>query len=302
MTLPGAGDGVLLVDKPAGPTSHDVVRMARRGLEVRRVGHSGTLDPFASGLLLLLVGRSTRLAQYMDAFPKTYEAEAFLGRLTTTLDTEGEVVEERSGWERLTSDQAREALAHLVGPQEQVPPAFSAKKVKGEAAYVRARRGERVDLPPVPIRVHEMELIALELPRLRFRVRSSTGTYIRALARDLGERLGTVAHLTALRRTAIGPFRVDDALSPEELDRPAAVKRAWISPLEALAHLPRLEVSMEQARTLISGQVLPLDRSEVPPEGGPVAVAAGGELLAVGEMAGRSVRPRKVFPPPGDPS
>lgn len=304
MSSAGSTEGLLLVDKPPGPSSHDVVREARRALDVRRVGHTGTLDPFASGLLLLMLGRATRLAQYLDDFPKTYEAEARVGLLTTTLDPEGEVVEERGGWEELDAVRVRQAMAALTGPGRQIPPAFSAKKVKGEAAYRRARRGEAVELKPVSVVIHELVLLELALPRIRFRVRCSTGTYVRAVARDLGQALGTVAHLTALRRTAIGPFRVEDALPVAELGDAARVGRARVTPLEALAHLPRVEVSASEAGRLGSGQALPLgtagpsareDAGTEPAEGTLVVVAREGDLVAVAQVAGGLLKPRKVF-------
>lgn len=293
--LPTGGDGILPLDKPEGPTSHDVVADVRRILDVRRVGHTGTLDPFASGLLLMCVGRATRLAEYLHALPKDYVAEARLGQVTSTLDPEGEVVREDPGWADLDEDGVRGALQHLLGPQKQRPPSYSAKKVGGERAYQRVRRGETVELPPVPVEVHELELMEMDLPLIRFRVRCSTGTYVRALARDLGEHLGVGAHLTALRRTAIGDFQVDEAPEPEGLARPGVLEAAWISPLEAVAHLPRVEVDEEEARRLTSGQSLAVAPGAAL-ELGPTAVVAGGELLAVAEPERGQLRPRKVFP------
>lgn len=295
VALPTGGDGVLPVDKPEGPTSHDVVADVRRILNVRRVGHTGTLDPFASGLLLVCVGRATRLAEYLHPLPKDYVAEARLGQVTSTLDPEGELVREDPGWTDLDEDGVRGALQQLLGPQDQRPPSYSAKKVDGERAYRRARRGEALKLPPVPVEIHELELIELALPLIRFRVRCSTGTYVRALARDLGEHLGVGAHLTALRRTAIGDFQADVAPGPEELARPGVLEAAWISPLEAVAHLPRVEVDEAEARRLTSGQSLPV-APDAALELGPTAVVAGGELLAVAEPERGQLRPRKVFP------
>lgn len=295
VSLPTGGDGILPVDKPEGPTSHDVVADVRRILDVRRVGHTGTLDPFASGLLLVCVGRATRLAEYLHPLPKDYVAEARLGQVTSTLDPEGELVRDDPGWAELDEDGVRGALQQLLGPQNQRPPSYSAKKVDGERAYRRARRGEALKLPPVPVEIHELELIELALPLIRFRVRCSTGTYVRALARDLGEHLGVGAHLTALRRTAIGDFQADEAPDPEGLAGPGVLEAAWISPLEAVAHLPRVEVDEAEARRLTSGQSLPV-APDAAPEFGPTAVVAGGELLAVAEPERGQLRPRKVFP------
>ncbi len=290
-TLP---DGLLPVDKPPGPTSHDMVARARRGLNTRRIGHTGTLDPFASGLLLLCINRATRLVPYLHDLPKEYEAVARLGQETSTQDIEGPVVRESQDWRGLDRGRILEALKALEGDLEQVPPAFSAKKVGGEAAYERARRGEEVVLPAVSVRVHRIELLALNLPFVRFRTSVSTGTYIRALARDLGVELGVGAHLTELRRTAIGGFSVDDALPPDGLEDPTRIKAAWIDPQVAVGHLPRVDVDEEEAVRLASGQRLRF-ASSVRPEGAPVAIIASGRLLAVGEISGDWLRPRRVF-------
>jgi tRNA pseudouridine55 synthase len=162
--------GGLLLDKPVGPTSHDMVASARRTLGIRRVGHTGTLDPFASGLLLLLVGPATRLAEYLAGLPKEYRAEALLGRRTTTDDPEGETLSETSAWKGLRADRVEEVLRGFQGEVEQVPPDFSAKKQRGTAAYVRARRGDAVALEPVRVLIHEIEVEEVALPRVSFRV------------------------------------------------------------------------------------------------------------------------------------
>lgn len=290
MSLPA--DFVLPVDKTEGPTSHDVVGAVRRSLGQRRVGHTGTLDPFASGLLLVCVGRATRLAEYLSGLDKTYEAVAKLGETTDTLDREGEVVERREGWSDLGSERIEEVLAGLRGPMEQVPPAFSAKKVRGEAAHRRVRRGERVELAPASVTVHALELTSLDLPLVGLRVRCSTGTYVRALARDLGEALGVGAHLVGLRRTAVGGFDVQDAIGSADLDDAAAVAAAAIEPLDALAHLPTLVADDAQAISLGQGRAVEVV-DEAPQ--GLVAVAHAGMLLAVGESASGVLKPRKVF-------
>ena len=285
-------DFVLPVDKPEGPTSHDIVGAVRRALGRRRVGHTGTLDPFASGLLLVCVGRATRLAEYLSGLDKTYEAVARLGESTDTLDREGEVLETREGWRELHRASIESALARLEGRIEQVPPTFSAKKVRGESAHRRARRGETVVLAPSSVTVHEIALTKLELPLVGFRVRCSSGTYVRALARDLGEALGVGAHLVALRRTAIGGFGVEAALAFDHLEDQAALAAAAVGPLEALAHLPRLVADDAEAAMLSQGRTL--EGRDADPEG-LVAVAHDGALLAVAESAGGVLRPRKVF-------
>lgn len=289
-----AAGGVLPVDKPAGPTSHDLVARARAALDSRKIGHTGTLDPFASGLLLLCVGAATRLAEYLTSLEKTYVAVARLGEGTDTLDPEGRVVERTETWSGLDAARIRDALARFRGRTEQVPPQFSAKKVGGEAMYARARRGERVELAPVPVEIHEAELLEADLPRVRFRIRCSSGTYVRALARDLGEALGEPAHLVELRRTGIGPFRVDDAVAADELEDPGAVAAAWIEPARALSHLPAVELTEDEARRVAHGQAIRRDDG-APPGPGTVALLVEGRLAAVAESGEGTLRPRKVF-------
>ncbi len=209
-------DALLLVDKPAGMSSHDVVAIARRALGTRKVGHGGTLDPFATGLLVLMAGRGTRLLQFVPSDPKVYEATIRFGHETDTDDSTGEFV-----WDVAAPipapERVRESLAALTGTLQQVPPAYSAKHVSGERAYAMARRGERPDLPAVTVRVDGWEVLEHQDDLLRARITCGGGTYIRALARDLGRSVGSAAHLEALRRTHVGPFSVDDANSLDEL-------------------------------------------------------------------------------------
>ncbi len=286
------GDGVLPLDKPEGPTSHDVVQAARRALRQRRVGHTGTLDPFASGLMLLCVGRATRIAEFLTGLDKSYEAVARLGVRTDTLDREGEVVGEDEAWTELAPARVEEALQSLIGTSMQVPPQFSARKVKGVAMHRRARRGEHVELEARPVTIHAMELIDLDLPLVRFRLRCSSGTYVRALARDVGESLGVGAHLTELRRISVGTFDVSAALSPDLLADADRVGEAWIEPLTALSHLPRVEVDAVGVAALEQGQRVAMPDATPAPS---VVAAFDGRLVSVGEISDASFRPRKVF-------
>ncbi|MEJ2539360.1 MAG: tRNA pseudouridine(55) synthase TruB [Gemmatimonadota bacterium] len=289
------GGGVLRLDKPVGPTSHDMVARVRRVLQERRVGHTGTLDPFASGLLILCVGPATRLVQYLVGADKEYQATARLGVGTDTLDPEGAVVATDDVWRERTEEEVRGALGGLVGEILQLPPAFSAKKIDGEAAHRKARRGERVELAPVPVVIHELALTSFDPPDVAFRVRCSSGTYVRALARDLAHRLGTTAHLTALRRTRVGRWSVDDALPGDLAD--GIPPGAWIRPLAALDGWPRVALNDEEAQRLAHGQRLRVDRSET----GPVVAEWQGTLLAICELDEGVLRPRRVFPPPETP-
>ncbi len=220
--------GILLLDKPgletlpsaaatALPTSHDMVRHVRRCLGLKRVGHTGTLDPFASGLLVLCIGKATRLAEYYQDLPKTYIASIRLGTETTTDDVTGDIV----GTMRPVTfrhDVLERHLQSFLGPQEQVPPVYSAKKVQGQRAYKLARAGADVALPPAPVHIHELHVVQpLHEDRITLRITCSAGTYIRSLARDLGRVLGVGGCLTQLRRVALGQLHVDRAWTPEQV-------------------------------------------------------------------------------------
>lgn len=283
---------VLPVDKPEGPTSHDVVQQARRELRIRRVGHTGTLDPFASGLLVLCVGRTTRIAEYLTELPKCYEAEALLGQTTDTDDREGTVLFTREGAIDLDRSRVEDAFQHFRGTFGQVPPQFSAKKVAGVAMHRRARRGEAVDLEPCTVTVYDLELLDLALPVLRFSLRCSSGTYVRSLARDIGEILGVGAHLTKLRRTQVGEFSVDDALDVQDLGDAGRVGEAAITPLAALGHLAAAELGDAEVARIALGQPVPTACADSPD---PLALARGDELVGIAEARDGMLRPRKVF-------
>ncbi|MDX1394779.1 MAG: tRNA pseudouridine(55) synthase TruB [Gemmatimonadota bacterium] len=284
--------GLLLVDKPVDVTSHDVVRTARRGLNVRRIGHTGTLDPFASGLLLLCVGPFTRAAELFHPLRKSYAATLRLGEETDTDDHTGLVTGESETWRGLPAGEIESSVHRLRECREQVPSRYSAKKVGGVPAYRRARAGEDVTLKAVPITVHEAEVVGLDLPYVDVEVTVSTGTYVRALARDLGRELGCGAHLTALRRTRIGPFRVEDAATPEGLADGAVPEAAWYVPAAGLEWLPHREVTPAEVADIRHGRRI--EALETP--AGPVALVADRRLVAIGEADGAEIRPRKVFP------
>lgn len=250
---------MLLVDKPSGPTSHDVVGRVRSVLGLKRVGHAGTLDPMATGLLVVLVGAATRLNQFVALLPKRYLGTVKFGWETATDDAAGEpATAPDSRWRELDDRAIRAALDAIAASETQVPPAVSARKVDGERAYRRVRRGEDVAMRAAPVRIDAIiaEPFDAVAGELRIAVTCGSGTYIRAIARDLGRALGTSAHLSMLRRTAIGPWRVDDALP---LD---AVETADLGPrirpaAEAVAHLPRINLSAEDGRRFRFGQKFP---------------------------------------------
>jgi tRNA pseudouridine55 synthase len=277
-------DGLLLVDKPAGMTSHDVVSAVRRAVGESRVGHAGTLDPFATGLLVLLLGRGTRLIPYLDAEPKVYDATVRFGAETDTDDATGRVTREAA----LPTDAAVDAaLAAMVGDIDQRPPAFSAKQVGGVRAYAAARRGRPLELAAVPVRVHSWTVRGRRAAELDCTVVCGGGTYVRALARDLGEAAGTLAHLTALRRTAAGRFTVADA---DSLDA-VADGNARIRPLrDAVAQLPTQPLDVEEQRLVSHGRAV---AARV--DGALAALVGDGALVAVGERDGDRWQPRVVL-------
>jgi tRNA pseudouridine55 synthase len=284
--------GILPVDKPEGPTSHDVVATARRDLGVRRIGHTGTLDPFATGLLLLCIGPATRLAEYFGDLDKTYQATARLGVLTDTLDRTGAVVATDDAWAELDEAAIRRSFVDQLGRRLQLPPAYSAKKVGGRRAYEMARVGQEVDLEPVEVVIRAIEVLAVSGPDVDFSMTCTQGTYVRAVARDAGESLGVGAHLTRLRRTAIGRFSVEASLPFDRLSDADAVADALVAPLDALAHLPRVALRDEERVAIRHGRALPA-AGRAP--AGTVLLASDGSLLAIGECDGDTIRPRKVL-------
>ncbi|HJN92692.1 MAG TPA: tRNA pseudouridine(55) synthase TruB [Dehalococcoidia bacterium] len=282
---------LFLVDKPEGATSHDVVQMIRRWTGVRRVGHGGTLDPLATGLLPVFVGGATRMVEYLVEHRKSYTATLRLGQATDTDDSEGQVILEGPVPELSLADLS-EALSPFRGEVEQVPPVYSAVKVGGVVAHRAARRGEPVDRPPRTVNVYELEAEVWEAPFLQIRMTVGSGTYVRAIARDLGEALGCGAHVVEMRRTAIGPISADNAHTPDQLEAAADAGQILdlaISPRAFFEHWPRVVASEDQRRTLLHGQAI--WAASHPDERFMLALGKDGELIAVlspgPEAAGR---------------
>ncbi len=269
-------EGLLVVDKPEGPTSFDMVARARRALGTRAIGHTGTLDPLASGVLVLLAGRWTRLANLLASDDKRYRATVRFGASTTTDDRAGDVVAQGDP-AALDEERVRAALAALREARTQVPPAYSAIHVDGERAYQRARRGDVVALAPRDIELYALELVQWRSPDATVDVHCSKGTYVRALARDLGVALGVPAHLSALRRTAAGPWALDDAVPNALLDDPAAARAALRTGPGALRGVPLIAVDERTAGALRQGKRPPVD---APAASGAVA-HKGDELVAI---------------------
>ena len=293
-------DGALIIDKPAGMTSHDVVARVRRIVGERRVGHTGTLDPFATGVLVVLVGRATRLAQFLSGAEKEYEAVIRLGYATDTGDVTGMRIETQfhakaQSTQSLRKEEIEAAMASLTGEIEQIPPMYSAKKVGGRKLYEHARRGEEIERQPVRVTISECELLTLDgefirmnedgFADLRARVVCSAGTYVRTLAEDLGTKLGTAAHLAELRRTRAGRFSIDEAITLEQLAEEATDGSiaALIPPNDALSHLPSIELDDEQARRTVHGIDLKIEPREQLAwnDGAVIRLSSQGELIAV---------------------
>jgi tRNA pseudouridine55 synthase len=264
-------DGILLIDKEAGKTSHDVVAAARRTLGIRRVGHAGTLDPFATGLLLVLVGRATRIQRFLMALPKSYVVVARLGAVSSTGDPEGEI--------RVTGRMPPDPLHLPTGELRQRPPAHSAVHVDGERAYARARRGEVVEMPERTVQVHRFEQRWRHEDRAELEIECSAGTYVRSLIADLGD-----AYCEELRRTAIGPFSVRDA-DPGRL----------LGIADALRFMPAVHLDAQAARAAVHGRVVPSPEPGARDTGGPVLLVDDDGAVAVAEPRDGALKPTVGF-------
>jgi tRNA pseudouridine55 synthase len=309
-------DGVLIIDKPAGMTSHDVVARVRRATGHRRVGHTGTLDPFATGVLVVLVGRATRLAQFLSGAEKEYEATFRLGYATDTGDGTGQRVTSFTTETQRHTEIHREgiesAMASLRGEIEQTPPMYSAKKVGGKKLYELARRGEEIERKSVRVKISEFEAVASNgVPNenddgttdLRVRVVCSAGTYIRTLAEDFGKQLGVGAHVSELRRTRAGEFMISDAITLERLHEAAqagSLDQVLISPDAALSFLPGVQLEVDEVRRVGQGidfQVAE-PNAEPCPHGQRVRMRdSNGQLIAVGiyDEERKTVHPQVVI-------
>ncbi len=295
---PGAS-GFLVVDKPAGWTSHDVVDAARGWFGTRRVGHLGTLDPLATGVLPLAIRAATKLVLYVQDRDKGYAGAIRLGRVTDTLDAEGRVLREYSGpWPEEV--RVEEAMQSFIGEQEQVPPMFSAVKKDGVRLHKLAREGREVEREPKRVRVERFALRKYDPPRLEIEVECSGGTYVRVLAADLGERLGCGAHLADLRRMRSGPFTIDQATSPDTLRAEAEageIERRLVSPLAALG-LPALRLSADEVQRVAQGSEIPADGPPEVPGTRMVAHDNAGHVIGILELRpGRRLRPLRVLEP-----
>ena len=279
-------DGVLIIDKPQGPTSHDIVSQIRRALREKKVGHTGTLDPMATGVLPLVLGRATKLARYLTGGDKVYHATISLGVTTKTLDAEGEIVLTRPV--QATRDDIEAALPQFRGEIAQIPPMYSAKKIDGQKLYELARKGVEIEREAKAVHVHTFKLLDYTAPELTVEVACSAGTYVRVLAHDLGEALGCGAFLKALRRTAAGPFHIADAITLDAaLEAPEQALQRVLPLSHALAALPRINMPGDIARMVTTGYQLSvadlrtLDTPDFAEDDALALGVDGGELIAV---------------------
>jgi tRNA pseudouridine55 synthase len=290
--------GVVNLDKPAGPTSHDMVGMMRRLTGTRRIGHAGTLDPLASGVLPILVGAATRFSAELTGGSKRYDAVIRLGARSATDDAEGPI---EAGEGPMPDEAAvRGALAGFVGTFDQLPPTFSARKVGGRTAHRAARAGDPIAVPPRSVTIHSLELLAYDRDEdgvdLRVDLRCGAGTYVRSLARDLGERLGCGGYLRMLRRTEAAGLSVDAAITPAHLETLAADGRLGEAILSVgdLLPLPRVILDRDAAHAFRNGSARPLGGERA--ADGRTAVFEGGELIGIGTVTANLLQPEKVLP------
>ena len=295
--LKNAISGVLVVDKPVGMTSHDVVQAIRMGTGIRRAGHTGTLDPRASGVLVILVGPAVRLSEYVSASDKRYQAVIRLGASTDTYDADGRFTQQANAPVNVTEQQFEETLKQFIGEIEQTPPPYSAVKVQGRRAYDMARQGEEVDLAPRKITVHHLEVLEWAPPEVVVDVHCSSGTYVRSLANDMGNALGCGAYLIGLRRTKSGRFSLRDATPLRKLQE-AFQAGNWyqllIPAAEALADWPAIELDPDQVEAIKHGHRVAAAEDA---KGMVRGVSMAGELVALLELdeAAHEWQPKKVF-------
>lgn len=285
-------EGVLVVDKPGGMTSHDVVNRVRRVAGTRRVGHAGTLDPLATGVLLVCVGRATRLVEYLVGQPKTYVTTVRLGQATNTYDGDGEVVVERP-FTHITPSLITQSLDSFRGTIQQKPPMYSAIKKDGQPLYKLARQGKEVDVPAREVTIDDLRLLAVNLPEVELTMTCSSGTYVRSLAHDLGEVLGCGGHVVRLRRTAVGDFTVAQAVELDSLTRDNVGD--FLRPMAtAVAHLPRLDLGEADVVDMENGRFVPRQSSQ--PQAELVQVfGEDGRFIGVAKANGQMWQPHKIF-------
>ena len=288
---PQSTDGLLLIDKPAAITSHDLVARLRRLTAIKRIGHAGTLDPFATGLMLLLLARATRLSQFFMGLDKEYLVRLRLGEESDTLDVTGRILQTRPV--DVSAEHLRQALDSFRGEIQQIPPMYSAVKVQGKKLYQMARQGKTVERPPRIVLIHQLRVLELKLPELEILVRCSSGTYVRSLVHDIGQKLGCGAIVTALCRTKIGPYRLEQAAPPAELELKADWKSSLIPMAQLLTHIPFQLVDERDVERVRHGEDLP--RTAQLLDGWVRLLGPDEKLIAVGKVGETSIHPSIVL-------
>lgn len=284
--------GFLNIDKPTGMTSHDVVGRVRRVAGMKRVGHAGTLDPLATGVLIVGLGRATRLIEYVMGRPKVYVTTMRLGQSTNTYDADGDIVAERPV--KVTDEAIEDALPVFRGQIEQVPPMFSAIKRNGQPLYKLARKGETVERPARSVTIHELEIVSRAGNDVTLRIGCSTGTYIRSLVHDLGELLGCGGHVTMLRRTAVGDFSAETALPLDQLT-PDTISQQLLPVDSGIHHIPRFDLNAEQAKLLGFGKQINLSPDQLASGDTLVASYVDGRFFGMLQRRDSVWHPHKLF-------
>jgi tRNA pseudouridine55 synthase len=298
-------NGILIIDKPAGITSHDVVSRVRRILKTKRVGHTGTLDPFATGVIVILVGQATRLAQFLDKDEKEYEATVRFGFETDTGDRTGSPKSKVQSLKSITVEKVRAILNEFRGDIMQVPPMYSAKKVDGKKLYEHARKGETIERKAVSVNISRLEILNdLEASSLEpgtwdlgLRVACSAGTYIRTLAEDIGRKVGMGAHLAELRRTRAGKFSIEQSLTLEQLEQQKEPNSVLIRMEDAVSHLPSLVLNADRVEKSKNGLSTRIDDAKFDNGEAIQMIDGSGDLIAIGvyDEAEKSIRPKVVL-------
>ena len=293
-------NGVLVIDKPEDWTSHDVIARCRRILKTKRIGHTGTLDPFATGVLIILVGKATRLARFLDKDEKEYEAIIQFGSETDTGDRTGELLITNYELRDFSDEELEKVLSEFRGEIEQTPPMYSAKKIKGKKLYELAREGIEIERKSVKVKIYNLDIIENRKlkteNRISIRVSCSAGTYIRTLAEDIGRKLGVGAHLAELRRIRAGKFLIENAVTLEELEKLEDVEEILVSMNESISHLPEVDLSDEEVNKTINGMKLFRENFTASDEQAVRMIDEKGNLVAVGfySEADEFIQPRVV--------
>lgn len=277
-------DGIIVINKPSGYTSHDIVSKIRKKLNIKKVGHTGTLDPLATGVLPILLGTGTKLSQYLINHDKEYIATIKLGVKTDTGDIEGQVIEEKQVPE-ISKESANDVLKSFLGPQKQVPPMYSAIKVNGKKLYEYARQGEKIEIEPRSIEIYSIELLELGQEQMKIKVACSKGTYIRTLCEDIAEKLETVGTMSALQRTKVGEFDLEKAITVEELENEQIVQNSLITPEQLFINKPEIKLVSEELVKFLNGMTLKKEN-----ENGLYRVYVEGKFIGIGDISNNRLK------------